>query len=259
MRDLVNALILALISVVVAGLVVPFIANVRQAAARIQCANNLKQTGLATLNFGDQQSCFPRAGRPNPSLAPDRRLSWMVETVPYVEADILYSRIHKETGWDAEENRFAAVMTYNTFQCPGFLDQTPESTLTPSHFIGMAGLGRDAALLPMDDPRAGFFGYDRKLTMKDIAGRTSTLLMAMETSRARGGWTAAGPPTARGLEEGEPYLGSNSQFGGNHRGGVNAVLADGSVRLLEKSMDRRVLEAMVTVKGSGGVEGDGEE
>jgi prepilin-type processing-associated H-X9-DG protein len=171
MRSAGEALILALISIVVAGLVVPYIANVRQAADRIQCANNLKLIAMSAHNYNDTYNYFPRAARPNPSLASEQRLSWLVEILPFVESDWVYSRVDMEKAWDAEENRFAAVMTIKLFQCPGFLDQPPESTLAPSHYIGI------------------------------------------------------------------------------HRGGANAAMADGSVRWLDGSMDQRVLEAMVTVKG----------
>jgi prepilin-type processing-associated H-X9-DG protein len=250
MRNAITCLVLSLIVILVGGLLFPFVVKVREAAARIQCLNNLKTIGLAVQDYKDLQGHeFPLAARPNPNLPFERRLSWLVEIVPFVQADQLYSRIEKEKGWDAEENRFAALTTYHTFHCPGYPDRPPEGTFFASHFIGIAGIGRDAAELPKGDPRAGFFGYERKLTPGDISA--STLLMALETSQAKGAWTAAGPPTVRGLVENDMrYLGINGQFGGNHPGTVNAVFADGSVRGLRESIDPHVLEAMATIKGS---------
>jgi prepilin-type processing-associated H-X9-DG protein len=255
MRNAASGFILALIVILVGGLLLPAVAKMREAAARIQCLNNLKQIGLAAQNYRDNyEPYFPRAARPNPNLPFERRLSWMVEIVPYIEANPLYSRIETEKGWDAEENRFVALMTYRLYQCPGFPDRRPEGTFSASHYIGIAGVGADAAELPKDDPRAGFFGYERKLTTKDISA--STLLVALETSQAQGAWTAAGLPTVRGLEENEtPYLGIKGQFGGNHNGGVNALFADASVRNLRVSIDPAVLEAIATIKGSDGVGG----
>src|SRR5207248_2816468 len=129
----------------------------------------------------------------------------------------------------------------------------PVSTLVPTNYIGIAGLGPDAATLPAEDPGAGMFGYERKLSLRDLGDRKSTLLAAVETARTSGAWTASGPPTVRGVEEGgPPYLGADGQFGGTHRGGANALFADGSVRFLQDSLDPQVFRAMATVRGSAG-------
>src|SRR6202011_3176713 len=99
MRNLVSGVILALIVLLVGGLLGPAVAKVRQAAARIQCANNLKQIGIAAHNYTTINGYFPRAARTNPGLPFETRLSWMVEIVPYVESDPLYSRLETEKGW----------------------------------------------------------------------------------------------------------------------------------------------------------------
>src|SRR5262249_12649728 len=157
-------------------------------------------------------------------LPPGRRLSWLVAIVPYVEANTLYGKMAKDKGWDAEENSFAALAELRYLQCPGFPDRLPTSTLAPTHYVGLTGRSADSIALPAGHPRAGFLGYERKLSVGDIEGRTATLLAAAETAQASGSWVAAGPPTARGLEgQARPYLGAGGQLGGTHRGGANAV------------------------------------
>src|SRR5262249_38651917 len=100
MRNAVNALIVVLILAACGGLLAPVVVKVREAGARVQCFNNLKQIGLALHSYHDANRRFPPAGMPNPDLPPRRRLSWLVAIVPYVEASPLYRKVAKDKGWD---------------------------------------------------------------------------------------------------------------------------------------------------------------
>jgi prepilin-type processing-associated H-X9-DG protein len=231
------------------------VGKVREAGARAQCTNNLKQLGLAIENYHGCSDKFPRAALPNPDLPPERRQSWIVDIVPFVEASPLYNKMDHEKAWDAEENRFAALITLRTLQCPAYPERPPVSTFFPTHYLGIAGIGAEALNLPLEDRRAGFFGYDRVIEGEDLKDRAGSILMLVETSQANGAWTAAGPPTTRGLEPNtSPYLGVNGQFGGNHPHGANVVFADCSIRFIEQTIDPVAWEQMTTLSGRGGRE-----
>jgi hypothetical protein len=250
MRSVVEVAVLVVGLTFAAGIMAPLVNKVREVAARTQCANNFKQFGLTLENY---RSCneeqFPPAGRPNDNLPLEKRLSWIVNLGPYIQSDNLYERMDTKKGWDAEENRYLAVRRMRLVECYAFPEGEPESTLVPSHYVGIAGLGPDAASLPAKDARAGFFGYERKLHPKDLGERGSAILVAIETAQASGAWTVAGFPTLRDVEEGsDRYLGSWAPFGGTHRGGAQALFADASVRFLDNGLDSRVLEEMATVK-----------
>jgi prepilin-type processing-associated H-X9-DG protein len=232
------------------GLVVVGVVKVRAAAARMSCRNNMRQLGLAVHNYETTYNCLPAAAIPNPDLEPERRLSWLVGLSPFIEASDLYAKMDKNKDWEAEENRFAGLWPFKTFACPAYADPAPVNTLAGTNYVGCAGVGVDAITLPLEDPRAGCFGYERKVSAKELKGRTSTLLMVLETGRVQGAWTAAGAATVRGLNpEQPPYLGVGAQFGGLHPGSTNLLFADGAAHWASDRMRPDLLEAMAVALG----------
>jgi prepilin-type processing-associated H-X9-DG protein len=251
MRAAVSALLVVLILLLTGGIVAVSVAKLREADARIRCQNNLKQIGLALHNYHYSHDRFPLAAMDEPAgLPPEQRFSWLFAIVPYVEAENLSKRMDRDKGWAAEENRFFALMRNRIVECPRQAGRPLPSTLFPTSYVGIAGLGDDALTLPAESDRAGAFGYDRPLKMADIPN-AGALLLVVETAQVRGAWTAAGPPTARGVELDAPaYLGPDAPFGGLHRDGANALFADGSVRFLKNAVDPEAFRAAVLVRAS---------
>ncbi len=99
--------------------------------------------------------------------------------------------------------------------------------------------------LTAKSPRAGVFGYDRRTTFDEIEDGTSNTAVVMESEHQNGPWARGGVATVRALDtDAKPYTGPGREFGGTHfadswygfgRGkyiGFNALMADGSVRMI---------------------------
>jgi len=224
----------------------------------MQCHNNLKQTSLTMHSFHDIHQYCPPATLYELS-PPEQSLSWLVALLPYVEQDALYGRIDLEKGWQEKENQDAARTMVPTFSCPSHPNLGGQGEPYLASYVGMAGVGVDAPWLPLGDPRAGFFGYQRRITFKDVTDGTSNTMMIIETGFNNGPWTAGGPPTVRGIdEEDTPFIGEGKQFGIKHRSDkffrTNPLLAlaamgDASCRTLSESIQPETLRAMATIAG----------
>jgi prepilin-type processing-associated H-X9-DG protein len=214
------------------------------------CANNLRQIGEAMNRYSDHHDhYFPPGTVPNPSLNPVRRLSWEAGILTYLSEDgtagkkpdkqweKLLGELAIKEAWDAPAN---AGLRQNVvpFLCPAFAHELSPDQVGLTSYVGIAGVGNDAATLPRSDANAGFFGYDRLLRAEDILGRLDATMAAIETTQDNGPWPAGGPPTVRGVKaDDERYIGKSAAFGRLHRGGANVLWADGSVRIVTERIN----------------------
>jgi len=251
MRRPVLLLTKVLLALAAIGLIVVLIVQVRLTADRTACRNNLWQLGLTLHNYHDVEGTFPAATLSNPDLPPGRRLSWLFEIGPFVESviDPDWNK-HQHEPWDSDGNLKFRRYWPRLHVCPRAIETPQPYDVRQSSYVGATGVGRDAAELPKKDSRAGIFGYERWTAIAEIKDGAGTTIMVIETDSEPGPWLAGGPATARGLDpDNQPYVGRERPFGGLHRGGLMAVMADGSTHLVRKSVSPEVLEAMFTIAG----------
>ncbi|MCZ2343745.1 MAG: DUF1559 domain-containing protein [Bacteroidales bacterium] len=113
------------------GLLLPAVQKVREAAARTQAMNNLKQIGLAMHIYHDTYGNLPAAIVDKNGK---KLLSWRVAILPFIEQDALYRQFKLDEPWDSEHNLKLSKMMPKVFADPRF--QAPPNMTYYKVFTG---------------------------------------------------------------------------------------------------------------------------
>jgi len=145
--------VIAIIAILIA-LLVPAVQKVREAAARTQCLNNLKQIGLALHGYHDAKKGMPPGGY-SPT-AGQWGASWHYYVLPYLDQNSIYTTAGAEAyptgaGWNSAftlanlDNKILPI-----YRCPGstmpvlcYFTPTPagygNSKVMAASYLGVAG------------------------------------------------------------------------------------------------------------------------
>jgi prepilin-type processing-associated H-X9-DG protein len=241
-----------------AGLAVGVVAHLTVRSQRLECANNLRRIGLAANKYADaHQEALPRGTLPGPQ-PPEKCLSWLAALLPYLGEQPtahqrylgLSAKLDPKQPWDAPANAEALDTPLSVFLCRAHPHFEPRPHPGLTHYVGLTGVGPDAARLPTDSPRAGVFGYDRVVRRQDVTAGISFTMLATETAVDNGPWLAGGRPTLRELAPDEThYIGPGRPFGGLHPGGANVLWVDASVRWVGEGVSPEDFRAQATLSG----------
>ncbi len=217
------------------ALLLPATRNVRPAAYRSQCANNLKHVVLALHSYQETHGSFPPACTRDSAGRPLH--SWRALILPFlVEQQALYESIDFSKPWDDPANAEAYKTIPYCFRCP--------STATPANFT---------TYLAIVAPNGGLHPkHARQFT--EFTDRTSGTLMVIEVPREQAvHWMAPQDASAQLVLE------FNSQTEFAHNNGTNAAFADGSVRFFLADMPEADRRAIISIAGNDGVDDPDDE
>lgn len=221
----------------------------RLAAARVADQAQLQTLIRGLRGYEKSNGAFPQGAAGSTSAPAERRLSWIAQLVPYYETQMGWKdELNFGLPWNVSPNADVARRLLPAVINPAIGPERTADGYPVTHYVGVAGLGADAPLLPMGHERAGLFGYDRRITFGDLAGNSSQTMAIAGVSGKLGSWAAGGKATVRPFTI-EPYINGPDGFGSGQADGMFAAMADGSIRFFNKDMDPNVLRQLVVVGG----------
>jgi prepilin-type N-terminal cleavage/methylation domain-containing protein/prepilin-type processing-associated H-X9-DG protein len=205
--------VIAIIAILIA-LLVPAVQKVREAAARSQCQNNLKQLGLSMHNYEGTNKRLPPAftGDVPPAWAglPAYFFSWsaLAYLNPFLEQTSIYNQmdltqpLYVPPAYTiSPQNQFAVQQTIVLFLCPSDQMMPVSSgygvnTLGPTNYAVNVGTGTTQGGAPYGVTWGsdGMFQAQHGLRLTDITDGLSNTAMMSESSLGEGDETTTTKP-----------------------------------------------------------------
>jgi prepilin-type N-terminal cleavage/methylation domain-containing protein/prepilin-type processing-associated H-X9-DG protein len=212
---LIELLVVIAIIAVLIGLLLPAVQKIRAAAARIQCANNLKQLGLAAHNYHDTNLKFPPGvnlwptptsnappGGFKPAVVQGKAFSFFTALLPFVEQDNVYKQLDltspnnfNKFNWDSQYNlgncdttSSPGATVIKTYLCPADIgpQQTTWTTGGKTFNFGANSYGGNAgqvAFFTSSMTQDGIFYINSTVRIADVTDGTTNTLMFGERRR----------------------------------------------------------------------------
>lgn len=200
----------------------------RLPAKRTECKNNLKQLGLALHNYHDQYGSLPPAYVADANGRP--LYSWRVLLLPMLEQQNLYKDFRLNEPWDSPHNIKLSNRDLEAFRCASDPNSRPGCT----NYVVVTGAGTA-------------FDGTKPRTFNEMKDGLSQTLFIVEVADSNFRWAE---PRDLSLDTMNLTINAEQQgFSSHHAGGAQALLGDGSVRMLENKLPPQTLRTLLTISG----------
>jgi len=115
---LVELLVVITIIGILIALLLPAVQAAREAARRVQCTNNMKQTALAVHLYHEAHDSFPTGSASDPRFGGYWTFEWSALILPFVEQGNVAGQIDYNSPYDWVENQAVIKNFIGTYWCP---------------------------------------------------------------------------------------------------------------------------------------------
>ncbi len=223
---------------VLLGLLIPAVQSSREAARRAYCQNNLRQIGMALLQYEMTNQGFPPAVSTDDLGKPMK--SWRVAILPYLEEQALYQQYDSKQPWDSPQNRALGNTPLKIFRCPS--DPGAATNAAETNYVRVVG----------KDTVGGM--PNEAVRLDQITDGASKTILLVEVSGLHVNWEEPRDVT---VDEFLDMVAKSATQGraSPHPGGFYALMADGSVHFIKNTIDPKTLRSLL-LRNDGGPVGD---